>query len=295
MSLFKIDTQWEDMTGWGNRTSSFLNTLHPITANIVEKAVRVQHCYKIPIVQEFIKKADAYIRSLVEHTDKKFATFNIENYSSEDLARITDYVKKCTRSVRNYYQADNDDLQLNPLNCVDMSIGNLSDFLESIESTLIDKFSPLCMREEMRNDIWNILSCMEDAQHEEPTEKTQVTTVVDSVVIPDEEKLFENDMSVAPPSKLEHVESLICIQCVDEQSANELMRTLSKVNGKYILSASKDTVIITPSIFNSEHQLSIKMIRDALKPAESFLKAQGYNHTGSTKDEWGWLNAVWKI
>src|SRR3989338_8947040 len=120
MHYRSIDSDWDEPDGWGKYTIPFLNTLHPITGNLVEHAVRVRHCHAEEVVRQFIYKADRQIRRILESSPRHNAhEFRIENYSASEIARIAGYVRNVVRLFTMYYQTNDENRESDSLKCIE--------------------------------------------------------------------------------------------------------------------------------------------------------------------------------
>lgn len=161
-----LDTNWDDPNGWGQNTIPFLDTLHPITGNLVEYAVREQQCYQFPVVQQFIRHADHRIRKILESCEKHDPLeFNTQNYKKIEIARIISYVRNVTRIFRMYYQVDNQDKWRELLPCFDdifngFNVGQLGDILNRVEEVLEEKLTKHCRSQVAEQDIRNLVAIM---------------------------------------------------------------------------------------------------------------------------------------
>ena len=158
-----IDTNWDDPKGWAKYTSPLLNTLHPITGNLVETAARGdgKHIYKEQAFQGFVRKADERIKRILETSDKHDqSTFKVENYSEEVYARIAGYARNLMRIFSLYYQTGNEDCWQNKLQCSELNVGQLGNILSEIDQKIEDKIIPLCGDKAVRQDIQNLLTLM---------------------------------------------------------------------------------------------------------------------------------------
>lgn len=296
MSWSKIDTNWELDKEWRPNTIKFLDSLHPITANIVlDSESRVPNSDQL-IVKMIIQKVDEHIRKMCEKIDKAHAKFNIGNYPPELLAEIIQYAKRCIRSIAQNQNVDDPLRELDYIQCAEMSYGNLSDYLNRIESSLDRKFVPLCKTEAVRSELKAVLGLLEDAKNPSRVMKEQeAPETIDGYVIPDPDALFENEMSMVPPKELEHIETIMQIQCPDKSTAQRLSHKLFRLSKHDIIVSGDDKEVITvsPKILGEEQQLSINMIRNALKTSQKVLKEEGYRHMVSEHDDNGWLTAKW--
>ena len=224
-----INTNWDDPKGWGKQTGPFLNTLHPITGNLVEYAIRVRGAHEYPIIQEFIRKADQRIKKILESSEGHDPhTFNIENYSAEDIGRISDYVKNVLRIFRMYYQTSDDHLMLDSLKCIDMSVGNLADMLERIETAVYNKLSPLCLTEELKHDIRNLIMLMNTLERDGHERGPGVANIQQLPQASDKSRPFQNTMNSTPPDELRDAECLIQINCNSKEEAQTLVKNSKK-------------------------------------------------------------------
>ncbi len=161
-----LDTDWDDPNGWGKHTIPFLNTLHPITGNLVEYAIREHSCYQYPVVLEFIHKADCRIRKILESCDKHDPLeFKTQNYRKAEIARIISYVRNVTRIFRMYYQVSDEDKWQDLLPCFDdifngFNVGQLGEILNRVEQVLDEKLTKHCSSEVAQQDIQNLVTLM---------------------------------------------------------------------------------------------------------------------------------------
>lgn len=171
-----IDTNWDDPNGWGKSIGPFLDTLHPITGNLVEYALREQHCYQYEVVRRLVEKSDARIRKILEsceHHDPK--EFNTRNYSKEEIARVIAYVRNVTRIFQMYYQVGDEDKWRDPLPCfIDSSlngfnVGQLGDILNRIENVLEQKFTRHCRTQVAEQDVRILVALMDVLERDTTT------------------------------------------------------------------------------------------------------------------------------
>ena len=297
-----IDTNWDDPNGWAQSTAPFLNSLHPVTANLIEHAIRVRGSYSYPVIQQFILRADEHIRKMLETADKhNSAEFHVQNYSAADYAKISEYVHHLVQIFSTYYDTNNKDKELNSLKCVEMSVGNLADFLSRVESAVDIKLSPLCGTEEVKQDIRNLLTQMDyaannalhtaEGSHKKmpPEQSVKVISVSDK---------FENPQEFWPPPELVNVESGIRIDCPSQQSMKILVKKLSKVPGIDVSlteSGGKIELYIYPSILRTEEMLSIIEIRDCIAKLKQLLAQNNCQEFGFFTDEDNWKFSDWRI
>ncbi len=162
-----IDTDWDDPNGWGKHTIPYLNTLHPITGNLVEFAIREQHCYRYGIVQKFIEKVDARIRKILEscerHNPQEFQT---KNYSKEEISRLISYVRNVTRIFQIYYQVGDEKKWSDKLPCFHgdkfdgLNVGQLGQILNGVEDVLENKFTQYCRAQVAEQDVYTLVAFM---------------------------------------------------------------------------------------------------------------------------------------
>ncbi len=162
-----IDTNWDDPTGWGRQTIEFLNSLHPITGNLVEYAIRVRSCYQHDVVKKFIEKADAGIINILESCENHNPhEFNTRNYSAEDIARVVAYVRNVTRVFQMYYQVGDKDKWHDLLPCFDnimhgFNVGQLGDILNKIEEVLENKFTRHCKKQVAKQEERTLMALID--------------------------------------------------------------------------------------------------------------------------------------
>ncbi len=177
MHYNSLDTNWDDPNGWGERTIPFLNTLHPITGNLVEYAVRERHCYQYPVVQEFIRKADRRIQKILESCEKHDPLeFKTQNYKKAEIARVISYVRNVTRIFRLYYQIGNEATDYDLLPCFDdilngFNVGQLGEILNQIEKVLDEKLTKHCRTQVAQQDIQNLVTLLNLLEREDGNAK----------------------------------------------------------------------------------------------------------------------------
>ncbi len=329
MHYNKIDTEWDDPDGWGRQTTPFLNTLNPVTGNLVEHAVRVRSAYQSPVIQQFIYKVDRRIRAILESSKGHDShTFNIDNYSSQDLAKISDYVKNVLRLFRMYYQTADEDQMLDSLKCVNMSVGNLADMLDRIDVAVEKKLTPLCMTESMKHDIRNLVTLMDlveqqaEVRGNEKSNSPQVAPHQKAVRIPSlslhsepkENEVdhhgpkigefehapgvsnkFYNPGHASPPMELKNVACHISVEFQNAREAATVAKILKK-RGRLISiteSDGKAKLLISPSDLALEEELTVSGIEEMIDGVKETLKQMGYSESRTERDEFGWLQSDW--
>ncbi len=295
----EIDTNWDDLKGWGEYTKPFLDSLHPVTGNLVEHAVRVEHSYKKPVVQQLLYKVDNHIRELLGSPawqDPK--EFDIKNYSPEEIAKVSSYVRNLLRVFRAYYQTADEDQLGNALKCVDMTVGHLREILERIESALEKKVSPLCVNEEAKKDVRELVALM-DAVQEQGIDKNFIHS---SVRIGNPESidgdLFENPMEVIPPLALRFVESMVQIDCPNFAKAisvsHKIRRSISDVDISF-QEGDEPHIVIAPTSLGTDDVLSYTAIQNKIKAIKGVLVHEKCEEIGAFEDHFHWTRSRWKI
>jgi len=293
-----IDTDWDNGGGWAESTSPFLNTLHPITGNLVEYAVRGSgshsHLYREEIVQKFIYKADGRIRKILEASPTHNPNeFKVENYSQETYAQIAGYAKNVTRIISMYYQTGDEDKWYEDLKCIEgMNVGHLADMLDHVHTAVTEKISPLCGVEEVKQDIHNLVTLMNLFEQEPDSEALPITHVSDATTG------FVNPMDIFPPKELENVECIIEVDCQNSEEAERLTKSLAKAGNADIglsESGGKASLIINPSILGTAEMLSTDAINKVIEPLKKLLAEEGYSQLDVRRDDEGWLVSSWEI
>lgn len=303
MHYDSIDTNWDDPSGWATYTTSFLNRLHPVTANLVEEAVRVRHCYKYPIVEQFILRADAHIRTLLATShNHNPAHFRVGNYSPEDYAKIADYVKNLVHIFSTYYDTNNGSKELESLKCVDMSVGNLSDFLSRVESAVDRKLSPLAGIEGVKRDISNLLfemDCLENSEDNALRSKAQQKSASENIVkVLGVSDTFANPRELFPPPELQTIECGVRVDCPGYKAMQNLvnkLRTIHGVNATSVQAEGKIQLYIFPSALETSDTLSVAAIMDIIATLKRFLSQNGCKEFGFFHDDHNWKFADWRM
>lgn len=199
-----------------------------------------------------------------------------------------------------YYQTADEYLMMNSLKCVDMSIGNLSEMLDRIESALDDKLSPRCGIKEMEHDVQNLVALMnviegqKSASGERPSETLQLANIPEKK----DTDVFENPMKVFPPPELESTECIVDIHCSDKQKSKQLIRKLEKVSSIVIAANECEgevIVVVSPYILETRSELSVAAINEVIGRVKQVLVHNNCKELQAQRDEYQWVRSQWEL